>query len=153
MNLGYGSYSKKGFRGSGMRLHHSEYFKYIYQGKEYFYKKKFYVSAYDGDIKYKKITDTTFKKAVTRGNITEELTVIEDFEEISFQVLSEIISEAHNIRIKYSKEAVENTLNTIEELEKITDKLDKNFKSILFKSRIKNFVDYIVPVKRMKEAI
>ncbi|NBI08365.1 hypothetical protein, partial [Senegalia massiliensis] len=86
MNLAYGSYSKKGFRGSGMRLHHSEYFKYIYQGKEYFYKKKFYVSAYDGDIKYEKITDTTFKKAVTRGNITEELIVIEDFEEISFQV-------------------------------------------------------------------
>ncbi|NBI08092.1 hypothetical protein [Senegalia massiliensis] len=153
MKLPYGSYSKKGFRGSGMRLHHSEYFKYIYQGKEYFYKKKFYVSAYDGDIKYEKITDTTFKKAVTRGNITEELIVIEDFEEISFQVLSEIISEAHNIGIKYSKEAVENTLDTIEELEKITDKLDKHFKRILFKSRVNNFVDYIIPVKRMKEAI
>lgn len=153
MKFAYGTFSKKGRRGSGMRLHHSEYKKYSYQEENYYYKKKFYTSAYDGTIEYEKITSTTFKKAIGRGNTTEKLSVIEEFEEISFQVLVEIIAEHHGIELEYSKEAIESTLDTIEELEKICGRTDKLFKALLFKERIENYVEYIIPVKKIKEAI
>ncbi len=153
MALKYGSYSKKGRRGSGMRLHHSEYFKYIYQGGEYFYKKKYYVSAYDGTIEYEKITSTTFKKAIGRGNTTEKLSVIEEFEEISFQVLAEIIADTHNIEIKYAKESLEDILDTVGYFDETYKNLSKKFKSILFKERISNYIEYIIPIKNMKEII
>lgn len=149
----HGTFSKKGRRGSGMRLHHSEYKKYSYQNESYYYKKKYYTSAYDGTIEYEKITSTTFKKAIGRGNTTEKLSVIEEFEEISFQVLAEILAEHHHIELKYSREAIENTLDTIEELEKICGRTDKLFKALLFKERISNYVEYIIPVKEMKEVI
>lgn len=153
MKFTYGTFSKKGRRGSGMRLHHSEYKQYSYQDENYYYKKKFYTSAYDGTIEYEKITSTTFKKAIGRGNTTEKLSVIEEFEEISFQVLAEILAEHHDIELKYSREALESTLDTIDDLEKICGPLTKIFKMILFKERIENYVQYIIPVKKIKEAI
>jgi len=153
MALKYGSYSKKGRRGSGMRLHHSEYLKYIYQGGEYFYKKKNYVSAYDGTIEYEKITATTFKKAIKRGNKTEILSIDEDFEDIFFGTVTEILSEHYQVELKYSREALQTTLDTIEDFEKLYGNLDETFKSVLFRQRIENYVEYIIPVKKMKEAI
>jgi len=153
MNLRYGSYSKKGFRGSGMRLHHSEYFKYIYQGKEYFYKKKFYVSAYDGTIEYEKITSATFKKAVKRGNKTEIMFVDTDFKDIFFGTVAEILAEHYTIELKYAREALESTLDSIEDFEQKCGNLKETFKGVLFRNSIDDYVKYIIPVKRKREVI
>ncbi|NBI07215.1 hypothetical protein [Senegalia massiliensis] len=153
MKLPYGSYSKKGFRGSGMKLRRSEYFEYIYKGKSYFYKRKVYTSAYDGDIQYEKITKATFKRAITRGNKTETMYVDNDFEEIFFGTVAKVLADFYDIKVKYAREALENTLDTINELKKIYGSIDENFKSILFRQRIENFVEYVIPVKKMKEAI
>lgn len=153
MAFKYGTFSKKGFRGSGMRLHSTEYFKYIYKGKEYFYKKKYYVSAYDGDIVYEKITSATFKKAIKRGNKTEIISIGKYFENIFFGTVAEILSEHYQIELKYAREALENTLDCIEGFEKLYGSMDETFKSVLFRQRLDNFVEYIIPVKQMKEVI
>ncbi|WP_130807672.1 hypothetical protein [Senegalia massiliensis] len=153
MKLPYGSYSKKGFRGSGMKLRRSEYFEYIYKGKSYFYKRKVYTSAYDGDIQYEKITKATFKRAITRGNKTETMYIDNDFEEIFFGTVAKILAEHYTIELKYAREALESTLDSIEDFEQKCGNLKETFKAVLFRSSIDDYVKYIIPVKRKREVI
>jgi len=153
MRLPYGTFSKKGFKGSGMRLHHSEYFRYSYRDENYYYKKKFYTSAYDGNIVYEEITEKTFNKAIARGNKTERLTAIEEFEKINYYVISEILSEEHEIEVKYAREILTDILETIQDFERTSGRLSEKVKRVLFEDRVKNYVRYIIPVKKIQEVM
>lgn len=109
-------WSRKGAKDNTTKLAWSKYFKYVVEGKEYFFKQKAYTTYSDGWINSEIIKEQTYKKAIKRGNECIEILVEEDMSLAVAEYLIIIFSDIYNISKNQTEKAILKANKTIEKI-------------------------------------
>lgn len=109
-------WSRKGAKDNTTKLVWSKYFKYVVEGKRYFFKQKAYTTYSDGWINSEIIKEQTYKNAIKRGNECIEILVEEDMSLAVAEYLIIIFSDIYNISKNQVEEFVLKANETIKKI-------------------------------------